>query len=136
MTDQGEGREPGAGVEAKQKLREINQQWVEGLVRRNTALLNTLMAEDCIFSYALDGDDRAQFVSDIESGELQVDSLERDILDARVYGSTGVVIAYDTADWRYKGRRIQGHYRIIHVYSERNGLWQIVAIQASPISSE
>jgi ketosteroid isomerase-like protein len=136
MTGQGKIPGPGTAVEAKQKLKEINQQWVAALVRRDTALLNHLMAEDCIFSYALDGDDRAQFISDIDSGDLQVAFLERDTLEVRIYGSTGVVIAYDTADWRYKGRRIQGNYRTMHVYAERDGLWQIVAIQASPISSK
>src|SRR5262245_51011134 len=135
MEGQAEGRGPAMAAQAKQTLRELNHQLVEALVGRNTGLLKTLMAEDCIFSYALDGDDRAQFISDIDSGELKVDSLDRNTLEVRVYGSTGVVIAYDTADWTYKGRRIQGNYRIMHVYAELGGLWQIVAIQASPIRS-
>jgi len=135
MASPGENRRPETAVQAKQTLREINHDWVEALISRDTGLLKRLMAEDCIFSYALDGDDRAEFISDIESGDLKVDSLARDTLEVRVYGSTGVVIAYDTADWVYKGRRIQGNYRIMHVYAERDGLWQIVAIQASPISN-
>jgi ketosteroid isomerase-like protein len=136
MARQGESREPGAAEDARHKLRGINEKWVEALVRRDIALLKELMAEDCIFSYALDGDDRAQFISDIDSGGLQVASLERDTLEVRIYGSTGVVMAYDTADWTYRGRRIQGNYRTLSVYAERDGLWQIVAIQASPIPSE
>jgi hypothetical protein len=123
----------GAAVEARKKLAEINHQWVQALIRGDTPLLSRLMAEDCIFSYALDGEDRAQFVSEIDSGELQVASLDRDTLEVRVYGSTGVVLAYDTADWHYKGRHIKGNYRTLHVYSLLDGLWQIVAIQASPI---
>jgi hypothetical protein len=130
----GQGRR--AAVEARKKLAEINDLWVGALIRSDTAVLSRLMAEDCIFSYALDGDDRAQFISDIEAGDLRVASLDRDTLDVRIYGSTGVVIAYDTADWRYKGRHIKGNYRTLHVYSERDGLWQIVAIQASPIPAE
>ena len=121
-------------LEARQKLREINHRWVDALIRRDTRLLGELMAEDCIFSYVLDGDEGAQFISDIDSGELQVDSLDRDTLEVRVYGSTGVVVAYDTANWRYKGRLITGNYRTMHVYAERDGHWQIVAIQASPVS--
>src|SRR5262249_58527850 len=118
MEGQAEGRGPVMAAQAKQTLRELNHQWVEALVGRNTGLLNKLMAEDCIFSYALDGDDRAQFISDIDSGDLKVASLDRDTLEVRVYGSTGVVIAYDTADWIYKGRPIQGNYRTMHVYSD------------------
>jgi ketosteroid isomerase-like protein len=127
---------PTAAAEARKNLAEINDQWVHAVIRSDTAALSQLMAEDCIFSYVLDGDDGGQFISDIESGDLTVTSLDRETLEVRIYGSTGVVIAYDTADWHYKGRRIKGNYRTLHVYSDRGGRWQIVAIQASPIPSE
>jgi ketosteroid isomerase-like protein len=120
-------------IQGEQQLRRINGEWVEALVRSDTATLNRLMDEGCIFSYALDGDDKAQFIADIEAGDLRVASLKRDHVEVSIYGSTGVLIAFDTADWMYKGQHIQSHYRTIHVYAERDGQWQIVAIQASPI---
>lgn len=123
-----------SAIRAEQQLRRMNDEWVEALVRSDTATLNRLMDEGCIFSYALDGDDRAQFIADIEAGDLRVAMLKRDHVEVSIYGSTGVLIAFDTADWRYKGQHIQSHYRTIHVYAERGGHWQIVAIQASPIS--
>ena len=123
-----------SAIQAEKQLRRMNDEWVEALVRSDTATLNRLMDEGCIFSYALDGDDRAQFIADIESGDLRVATLKRDHVEVSIYGSTGVLIAFDTADWRYKGKHIQSHYRSIHVYAERAGQWQIVAIQASPIS--
>jgi ketosteroid isomerase-like protein len=127
---------PHASVQAEQKVRQMNKDWVAALERGDTATLDQLMAEDCIFSYALDGDDKAQFISDIESGALQMGFLKRDNVEVRIYGSTAVLLAYDTADWRYKGKHIEGYYRTIHVYSELDGEWQIVAIQASPISAD
>src|SRR2546421_8540427 len=120
-------------VPAEQELRRINEEWVNALVRGDTALLNHLMAEDCIFTYTLDGDDKVQFIGDIKSGDLQVESLKRENVEIHIYGSTGVLMGFDTANWRYKGRTIQGLYRTIHVYAERDGRWQIVTIQASPI---
>ena len=123
-------------IEAEQKVRQINKEWVVALERSDTATLNQLMAEDCIFSYALDGDDKAQFISDIDSGNLRVASLKRDNVEVRIYGPTAVVLAYDTADWRYKGQHIQGYYRTIQVYTECDGQWQMVATQASPIPSD
>jgi ketosteroid isomerase-like protein len=123
-------------LHGEQQLRRMNEEWVDAVVRGDTATLNRLMDEGCIFSYVLDGDDRAQFIADIESGDLRVASLKRDHVEVSIYGSTGVLIAFDTADWRYKGQHIQNHYRTIHVYAERNGEWQIVAIQTSPISSK
>jgi ketosteroid isomerase-like protein len=123
-------------IEAEQKVRQINKEWVAALERGDTATLNQLMAEDCIFSYALDGDDKAQFISDIDAGILLVESIKRDNVEVRIYGQTGVLLAYDTTEWRYKGHHMEGYYRIIHVYSEQDGRWQIVAIQASPISAD
>src|SRR5437868_11497646 len=121
-------------IEGERQLRRINDEWVAALVRGDTTTLSRLMDEGCIFSYALDGDDKAQFIADIEAGDLRVASLKRDHVEVSIYGSTGVLIAFDTADWMYKGQHIQSHYRTIHVYAERDGQWQVVAIQASPIS--
>ena len=127
---------PTESVRAEQHVRQINKAWVAALERGDTATLNQLMAEDCIFSYALDGDDKAQFISDIDAGLLRVESIKRDNVEVRIYGETAVLLAYDTTEWRYKGQHIEGYYRIIHVYTRRDGEWQIVAIQASPISAD
>jgi ketosteroid isomerase-like protein len=121
-------------IEAERELRRMNDEWVAALVAGDTEALNRLMDEGCMFSYALDGDDRDQFIADIRAGELRVDVLKRDRVEVSIFGSTGVLIAFDTADWRYKGQHIQSHYRSLHVYACRDGQWQIVAIQASPIS--
>lgn len=120
--------------ETERQLRKINAEWVAALERGDTATLDDLMAEDCIFTFALQGDDKAQFIADIESGALRVESLKRDNVEVRVHGPTGVMIALDTADWNYKGRHLRGHYRTLHVYTKIDGKWQIVAIQSSPIS--
>ena len=133
MGDQSKSEEQPPELQVEQKLRRVNREWVDALVQGDTATLNRLMDEGCMFTYVLDGDDRAQFIADIESGDLRVASLKRDNVEVRIYGSTGVLIAHDDADWRYKGSHIQRHYRTIHVYSEREGEWQMVAIQSSPL---
>jgi hypothetical protein len=134
MADHVESAEPQREIEVEQKLRRFNQEWVDALVKRDTVTLNRLMDEGCMFSYILDGDDKAQFIAEIESGDLKVISLRRDNVEVRIFGATGIMIAHDEADWIYKGSHIQGHYRTIHVYAERKGAWQIVAIQTSPMS--
>lgn len=134
MEGQAKSDEPFSTVQAEHEIRRINKEWVNALLRGDTNTLNQLMADDCIFTYALEGDDKAQFIRDIEAGDLVVEVLNRDNVEVRIYGRTGVLMAFDTTGWKYKGHSIKGHYRIMHVYSEREGLWQIVAIQASPIS--
>ena len=134
MLDHADRTEPLTEIEAEQKLRHFNHEWVEALVRGDTATLSRLMDERCMFTYALEGDDKAQFLAYIESGVLKVHSMKRDNVEVQIFGSTGVLIAHDEADWHYKHNHIRGHYRTIHVYAERDGVWQIVTIQASPIS--
>lgn len=134
MPGQAESNEPFSTIKVEQQLRRIDKEWVDALIRGDTSTLNQLMADDCIFTYTLEGDDKAEFVGDIERGELSVEVLRRENVEVRIYGRTGILMAFDTAEWRYKGRKLKGYYRTMHVYSEREGKWEIVAVQSSPIT--
>jgi ketosteroid isomerase-like protein len=136
MTGQIENEQANSAMQAENEIRRIGEQWVDALIRGDIAALYGFMDENCIFTYALEGEDKTQFLSEIQSGDLRVDSLKRDNVEIRIYGSTGVLTGLDAADWLYKGRRIKAHYKTMHVYAERDGNWRIVAIQASPISSQ
>jgi meiotically up-regulated gene 157 (Mug157) protein len=125
-----EAGQPNAG----ELIRRLNEEWVEALVTANRAPLDRIMAEDFIFAYPMDGDSKAQFIQDVESGDLRVEYLNRSHVEVNVYGSTAVLMAFDDAKWHYKGRLILGCYKILHVYSFRNELWQLVAIQACPLA--
>jgi ketosteroid isomerase-like protein len=113
-------------------VRQMNDEWVRAVVERDASVLERIMAEDFNFSFMLDGDDRAQFISDVVSGDLAVESFERDQVQVRVYGATAVLTCHDDAQWQYKGRDISGTYKTIHVYAERDGRWQLVAAQVCP----
>ena len=134
MSGQSENHHAHQSIEDEQQIRHINEAWVDALTHGDTETLNRVMDDQCIFSYVLEGDDKAQFLSDIESGELRVDTLSRENVEVSIYGSTGVLTALDTAVWTYRGQLIEGPYRTLHVYAKREGQWQIVAIQASPLS--
>jgi hypothetical protein len=92
------------------------------------------MAEDFFFTYPLEGDDKTQFISDVLSGDLIVEHLTRHQLGVRIFGNTAVLTSHDSAKWIYGGREIEGHYKVIQVYSERDNRWQLVAVQACPIA--
>ena len=125
--------EPLSKVEVEQLLRQMNDEWVKALVRGDGETLGRIMAEDFFFAYPMEGDDKNQFIGDVVSGDIRVEYLNRENVGVRVWGDTAVLTAKDSARWYYKGRDFSGHYKIIHIYSHRNGNWQLVSVQACPM---
>ena len=131
MTGQQPG--PAAIIQTEQELRQLNDDWVKALVRRDAATLGRVMADDFVFAYPLEGDDKTQFISDVVAGDLLVEYLNRENITVRIWGGTAVLIGRDSAKWNYKGREFTGQYKIIHVYSHRSDRWQLVTVQACPL---
>jgi ketosteroid isomerase-like protein len=121
-------------IEVEQRVRQLNDEWVKAIVRGDAETLNRVMADDFIFTYPLEGDDKAQFIADVTSGDLRVEHISREHVSVRVFGNTAILTARDSATWLYHGREFSGQYKIIKVYTERNGTWQLCAIQACPIT--
>lgn len=134
MDGQSEDPKSVSHIGIEQELRQKNDEWVRALVNRDRPTLERIMADDCIFTYPLEGDDAPQFISDVESGALRVEYMSRDHVDVRIYGDTAVISCRDTANWLYSGREISGQYRTLNVYARRDQQWKLVAIQACPIT--
>jgi ketosteroid isomerase-like protein len=120
-------------IQVEQQLRQMNDDWVKAMVRRDAEALDRIMAHDFFFTYPMEGDDKHQFIADVTSGDLAIEHITRDHVSVRIFGSTAVLTARDTAKWLYQGRELEGHYKIIHVYAERDSRWQLVAVQACPM---
>jgi ketosteroid isomerase-like protein len=121
-------------IEIEQQLRQMNDEWVKALVRRDGATLDRIMADDFVFTYPLEGDDKTQFITDVVSGDLNVQHLNRENVSVRIWGDTAVLTGLDSAKWFYRGRDFTGQYKILHVYANRDDRWQLVAVQACPMS--
>ena len=132
MSQQQEAR--AGSIQTEQELRQLNDEWVKALVRRDSETLERIMADDFVFAYPLEGDDKAQFIGDVVSGDLLVEYLNRENVTVRIWGGTAVLTGRDSAKWHYKGRGFSGNYKIVHVYSRRDERWQLVAVQACPIT--
>ena len=123
-----------AHIETEQLLRQMNDEWVKALVRRDGDTLKRIMADDFVFTYPLEGDDRDQFVSDVVSKALFVEYFTREHVTVRIWGNTAMVTGLDSAKWIYHGREFEGQYKIVHLYARRDDRWQLVAVQACPIT--
>src|SRR5437899_10683067 len=119
-------------IQVEQHIRRLNDEWVKALVRRDGETLNTIMADDFIITYPLEGDDKADFIGGVTSGDLKIEHLSREQVSVRVFGHTAILTARDAATWLYHGREISGHYKVIMIYTLRDGHWQLFPMQAWP----
>jgi len=124
---------PQTAIEIEQLIRQLNDDWVKAIMRADVETLNRVMADDFFFTYPLEGDDKAQFIADVTSGDLKIAHISREQLSVRVFNSTAVLTARDSATWLYHGRELAGQYKIMSVFAERAGRWQLCAVQACPI---
>ena len=120
-------------IEIEQHVRQLNDEWVKAMVRADAATLERIMADDFYFTYPLEGDDKAQFIADVTSGDLKIEHISREQVNVRVFGTTAVLSARDSATWLYHGREFSGQYKILQIYSLRDGQWELCAVQACPI---
>jgi len=120
-------------IEIEQLLRQMNDEWVKALVRGDGETLDRIMADDFYFAYPMEGDDKTQFIDDVTSGVIRVEYLNRENVTVRIWGNTAVLSAHDAAKWFYQGRDFSGHYKIVHVYANRDDKWELVSVQACPI---
>src|SRR5436190_23181982 len=65
-------------IEIEQHLRQMNDEWVKALVRGDVETLDRVMADDFFFAYPMEGDDKSQCISDVASGEMRVEYLNRE----------------------------------------------------------
>lgn len=122
-------------IEVETRLRQMSDEWVKAMVRADAAILDRVLADDFYFTYPLEGDDKASVISDLTSGELKIEHFARDHVSVRVFGGTAVLTARDAVTWLYHGREIAGQYKVLIVFAEREGRWQMCAIQACPMQA-
>lgn len=120
-------------IEVETHLRQMSDEWVKAMVRADATVLDRILADDFYFTYPLEGDDKASVISDLTSGELKIEHFARDHVSVRVFGNTAVLTARDAVSWLYHGREIAGQYKVLIVFAEREGRWQMCAIQACPM---
>ncbi len=121
-------------AETEELLLQMTDEWAKALVRGDGDALGQIMADDFYFAYPFEGDGKEQFIDDVTSGEVKVEHLSRENVNVRVWGDAAVLTGKDSARWFYKGHDYSGHYKVMHVYSLRNEKWQLVSVQACPIS--
>jgi len=113
---------------AERELKLANEEWTRALSQKDRDALDGIMADEFELAYPFEGDDKAQFISDVVNGVVTVESLTPHSATTRVSGNPGLIFRSQPANWRSRNRDLSGTYRFLRVYTRQDGRWRIVAL--------
>lgn len=121
--------------ESKHEIDQLEEEWREAVLKPNTSVMETLLADDYIgvtASGTLQTKDQA--VTNLREGTTHFTSLG--LLDRKVrfYGTTAVVNSIAQVEGTTPEGKLSGSYRYTRVYVRNDrGVWKIVSFEASRI---
>lgn len=119
-------------------LKKIEQEIADGILKGDTAPIEKYVTSDYL-GINLDGSaqNKSEFLSDVKSGDLKVESSTLSDLKVQASGADMAVVVYRSDDkGTYKGKDITGQHRWIDVFVKRDGKWQIAIDQGTTIEKQ
>jgi ketosteroid isomerase-like protein len=115
-----------------QAVLKLDQQWVDALLKSDTAFLEKLYTDDLIYVHSSGSvDNKTVYIDNIRTGKSKYQSIEREDIKVSVYGDAAVV----TSRWAVKilnnGNLVNVNGRYIHVYVKQKGVWKMAAHQST-----
>jgi ketosteroid isomerase-like protein len=122
------------GSSVEEQLKKMERDRAAAVVKGDVAMLEGLTSDDYILINANGKvSDRATTMSDIKTGVIKLTANEVSDLKVRVYGDTAVVTGKSSAKGTIGGRELKGPVMFTRVYVKKNGKWQSVSFQQTPI---
>jgi ketosteroid isomerase-like protein len=121
---------------SEQEVRQAIEKYRTALLRRDTAALEKIWADDYIFVNA-SGDvlTKAQRLANAKSGATTLDSInEEENITVRVYQNSAVATSRVTIKGQYAGQPTSGQYRSTHVWVKGPIGWQLVSNQLTTLA--
>lgn len=144
-TNKNSGPEPVNPATIEAELTKLERDWAAAFRNKDAATIRRILADDIVLTYP-DGatgtkNDEVQLA---ESGAFSADSWEMvdskvTVIDAEAAFITGRTVV---KNGKLKDPRTQqiinisGEYRFLDVYAKRNGNWQAIASQVTPIRKQ
>jgi ketosteroid isomerase-like protein len=112
--------------EAERYIKDSEAAWAESVTSNDSAVVNRILADDCV--WVLDGEvvDKPRAVLAAEHGPGDFLSNHLDYAHVRFFGDTAVVQGSET--WTRKGGQ-KGHFVWTDTWVRRHGKWKIVAAE-------
>jgi len=124
----------GAASSVADQIKKMEKDRAAAVVKADVATLEGLTSDDYILINA-NGQvsNKAETMNNIKTGVIKLTSNEVSDMTVRVYGDTAVVTGKSTAKGTIGGIALKGPVMFTRVYVKKNGKWQSVAFQQTPI---
>jgi uncharacterized protein (TIGR02246 family) len=123
-------------ADAERELTDLENQLAQAIAKGDTAFVSRVFGEDFVYT-GVRGEVKAKqdIVAELKSGALKFELIKFDEIKVRPYGETAVVTGIATTKGRSAQGEISGRFRYTRVYVKRQGAWQLVAFQGTPVAA-
>lgn len=117
--------------EVKQTLRQIE----EASIRMDKAALESLLADDFTFTNSVGvSSTKPQHIDAFAPTKFNMKSFNLEDEKVRIYGNTAIVNNRTQREFQIAGRNMSGRVQSLMVLVKKDGKWQLVAQQDTPIA--
>jgi ketosteroid isomerase-like protein len=130
-------KEPNVVDKARVELQSLDKEWSAAIVKNDVDAIGRFMSDDWVI-IGPEGNviDRSRFLAVIKSGDLTHESMESDDWLVQVYGDTAIVTAQAKSKGKYRGQSFATHERSTSVFLRKDGRWQCIHTQLTPIAKK
>jgi ketosteroid isomerase-like protein len=124
----------GAASSVEEQIKKMEKDRAAAVVKADVATLEGLTSDDYVLINA-NGQvsNKTETMNSIKTGKIKLTANEVSDMKVRVYGDTAVVTGKSAAKGSINGIELKGPVMFTRVYVKKNGKWQSVAFQQTPI---
>jgi ketosteroid isomerase-like protein len=129
------GMPRGQRHEVRHEIDQLEDNWRDAIIHRNSSAMDKLLADDYI-AITANGtlQSKDQTLATMRSGTLHFASIEFSDRKVRFYGQTALVTSRAEVNGTTPEGDVSGSYRFTRVYvKDEHGAWRIVSFEASRI---
>jgi len=129
-------RDAASAEEVKKQIIALDQQLNDAAVQGNMKFFSKIMSEGYV-GVAPNGMILSQSLigAHYQAGTLRYESVVNSDIDIKVHDNCAVLTAISAVKGHDGDTDLSGVYRIMRVFLKRNGEWQIIAFQATPMGN-
>jgi len=127
-------QEPARGSAPEDSVRAVERARGQALLRADTTALSRMVADEFVEISRLGQlRTKADNLRDIASGDLRLTSVKYDSLTVRLYGDVAVLRGIADNTGTFRGFPFSGTIPYLRIFVRRDGRWQAVAMQQTPL---